>query len=254
MTALEVGGRARRARVTWIRAVLVPLVVSVGLAAPARGAESRAVAFAARDGVTVTGVLFVPDRRPAPAVILLPMLGRTFVDWDATATRLAEAGVAALAIDFRRNGSGKPGPTGADSGDRTDLVNDVDGARLFLAARADILPDRIGIAGASIGANVAVLAAAADPTIRSLALLSASLDYRGLRIEPAMRTYGSRPALVLASDEDPYAVRSAHALVALGDGPRDLRLLSGAGHGTVMLSRQPDLIGVLVDWFVRTLI
>jgi hypothetical protein len=31
-------------------------------------------------------------------------------------------------------------------------------------------------------------------------------------------------------------------------------VLSGAGHGTVMLSRDPDLAAALVDWFVRTLL
>jgi hypothetical protein len=39
-----------------------------------------------------------------------------------------------------------------------------------------------------------------------------------------------------------------------GDGLRDLRLVTGAGHGTVMLTRQPDLVGLLVDWFRRTLL
>jgi hypothetical protein len=40
----------------------------------------------------------------------------------------------------------------------------------------------------------------------------------------------------------------------MGAGIRDLRLVTGAGHGTVMLARQPDLIGVLVDWFRLTLL
>ena len=81
-----------------------------------------------------------------------------------------------------------------------------------------------------------------------------SLEYRGLRMEQALRKFGSRPALLVASSEDPYALRSARQAVTMGDGPRELRVLSGAGHGTVMLSRDPDLVSALVDWFQRTLL
>ena len=61
-------------------------------------------------------------------------------------------------------------------------------------------------------------------------------------------------ALLVASSEDPFALRSARQAVTMGDGPRELRVLSGAGHGTVMLTRQPDLVDALVDWFLRTLL
>ena len=40
----------------------------------------------------------------------------------------------------------------------------------------------------------------------------------------------------------------------MGDGARELRVLSGAGHGAVMLAREPDLATALVDWFIRTLL
>jgi pimeloyl-ACP methyl ester carboxylesterase len=110
------------------------------------------------------------------------------------------------------------------------------------------------MAGASLGANVAALAAANDPMVRSLALLSVSLDYRGLKLELALKKFASRPALLVASSEDPFALRSARQAVTMGDGPRELRVLAGAGHGSVMLAREPDLATALVDWFMRTLL
>jgi hypothetical protein len=85
-------------------------------------------------------------------------------------------------------------------------------------------------------------------------VLSVSLDYRGLKMEQALKNYGSRPALLVASSEDPFALRSARQAVTMGDGPRELRVLSGAGHGTGMLARDPDLASTLVDWFLRTLL
>jgi len=131
-------------------------------------------------------------------------------------------------------------------------VNDITAARRYLSSRGDVQPSHIGIAGASIGANLAVLSAAADTAIASVALLSPSLDYRGLRIEAAARKYGSRPMLLVASDDDPYARRSALE-IQKGGAARELLSLIAAGHGTNMLSRSPELPPALVDWFRRTL-
>jgi dienelactone hydrolase len=134
------------------------------------------------------------------------------------------------------------------------MVQDVKAARRFLSTRGDVLTGRIGIAGASIGANLAALAAADDQAVLSLALLSPSLDYRGLRIEAAVRKFGGRPVLLVASDEDGYAVRTTRDLQKAGAGTREALMLSQAGHGTNMLFRSPELALSLVDWFRRTLL
>ena len=135
--------------------------------------------------------------------------------------KFVEAGIAALAVDFRAGRHGRSRLAGDAAGSPyASLVLDAEAARAYLATRPEIAPTRIGMAGASLGANVAVLAAANDATmVRSLALLSASLDYRGLKLEAALRQFGSRPALLVASSEDPYALRSARQAVTMGDGP-----------------------------------
>ena len=96
------------------------------------------------------------------------------------------------------------------------MMADVKAARAFLATRREVVPNRIGIAGASIGANLAILFAAGDPTVRSLVLLSPGIDYRGLRPEAAMKKYGDRPALLVASQEDNYSTNSARQLAQVG--------------------------------------
>jgi len=101
-------------------------------------------------------------------------------------------------------------------------------------------------------ATSAALVAATDPTVRSLALLSASTDYRGLRIEAALRK-ADCPVLLVAGSNDPYALRSAVVLAATGS-RRETMTLPDAGHGTTMLVRQPELTDRLVDWFRRTLL
>lgn len=201
------------------------------------------------DGVTIAATWYEPSSRPAPAVILVHMLNRTRREWDGVASRLASEGIGALAIDLRGHGE-SPGDA---AGDFTTMLKDLEAARHHLAVRPDVVHTRIGITGASLGANLAVLAAAEDSSIASLALLSPSLEYRGLRSEAAMRKYGSRPALLAVSDDDAYANRSAKDLQKAGSGIRELLVLNGAGHGTNMLSRSADLSRALVDWFRRTL-
>jgi pimeloyl-ACP methyl ester carboxylesterase len=218
------------------------------LPAASRAATGRAVSLRTSDGVTLAGSLYEATRRPAPAVILLHMLTRTREDWDQLGQRMSDAGVHVLTIDFRGHGGSSGVP------DVTRFVLDAQAARIFLSGRTDLGVSAVGIAGASVGANVAILVAVADPTIRSLALLSPSLDYRSLRTEGPMQKYGERPALLLAGTDDPYALRSVRALAAAGTGIREMRMLDNAGHGTRMLNADPDLARALVDWFERTLL
>jgi dienelactone hydrolase len=211
------------------------------------------VTFKTQDGVAIAGTLYLPGR-PAPAVILLHMQTRSREDWQALGQRLAEAGLVALAIDLRGHGASDHAPPPASGPELGAMQLDVKAARAYLATRPDVTGGRVGLAGASIGANLAVLAAAGDPSVRTIALLSAGLDYRGLRTEAALNRYGARPALLVASQEDNYAMISMRRLTGQGTGTREQLVLNGAGHGTVMLSRQPDVIATLVDWFRRTLL
>lgn len=226
------------------------------LAGPAAAQATYTTTIQTSDGVRLAATVYVPSRRPAPAVILVHMLTRHRGDWHDFATRLAEAGIGALAIDLRGHGASGSTPNGV-TGTSQDLarsVRDVEAARRFLRSRPDLFTERVGMAGASIGANLALLAAQNDASVASLVMLSPGLDYRGLRSEAALGKYGSRPVLLVASEEDPYALRSARRLAESGPGIRELRTVFEAAHGTVMLQRDPDLIGQLVDWFRRTLV
>ena len=63
------------------------------------------------------------------------------------------------------------------------MMQDVRAAARWLATRPNVRPDAIGIVGASLGASLALLAAIDLPQVRAIALLSPSLDYRGLRTD-----------------------------------------------------------------------
>jgi alpha-beta hydrolase superfamily lysophospholipase len=227
--------------------------VAILLAAPGAGtrAGSQRVTFRTDDGVAIAATWYEPGVRPAAAVILVHMLNRSRRDWEAVASRLADDGIGALAIDLRGHGESGGIARAGDGSDYGPMVRDVSAARRYLASRGDVQATRIGILGASIGANLAVISAATED-VASLALLSPSLDYRGLRIEAVLRKY-SRPVLLVASDDDPYAMRSTRDLQKGGAGLREAFVLTRAGHGTMMLGRDQDLGRRLVDWFRRTL-
>ena len=205
-------------------------------------APARRVTFRAQDGTMLSGAYYEPSRRPAPGIVMLHMLRRSHADWDAAASQLSDAGFAVVAFDFRAGD------------DLAAYQVDVRAAKAFLRERPDVIPGSIGIVGASIGANLAVIDAADDPGVLSIALLSPGIDYKGLRTEAAMKKFGARPALLAGSTKDPYAARSIRHLTAIGPGPREVRLTDSIAHGTVLLSRDPDLIPALVDWFKRTLL
>jgi dienelactone hydrolase len=224
-------------------AALMQVVAMGGLA----HAATSQVTFRTSSGRAVTALLVEAAQGPAPAVVLVPMLGRPKEDWEATAERFAAANITALAIDL---------PATAVPGDGKALAawsEGITAALAFLAQRPDVRADALGIAGASLGASLAAVAAAADRNVRAIALISPSLDYRGVRIEPAMRDYGSRPALLIASRQDPYAARSARDLAKNPPGVRELQWSDLGAHGTALLSREPELVQALVEWFRRTL-
>lgn len=218
-------------------------------------ASSQRVSLRTDDGLTLAATWYEPSTRPAPALILVHMLHRSRREWDGVGQRLAAEGIGALALDLRGHGE-SPGAIAAGEAAQADygaMVLDVKAARRYLVQRSDVSQSRVGIVGASIGANLAALEASGDPSIASLVLLSPSLDYRGLRIEAAVKKLAGRPVLLVASDDDPYALRSVRDLQKAGGGTRELLVLKQAGHGTSMLARDPDLARVLVDWFRRTL-
>lgn len=240
------------ARVTRALALFVVALAVAGGSASQVAAErfSSRVSFRTDDGVTIAATWYEPSARPAPAVILVHMLGKTRRDWDHLASRAASEGIGALALDLRGHGE-----SSGSAQDYAGMVQDVRAARRFLATRSEVTPSRIALAGASIGANLAALVAAEDASIAGLALLSATTEYRGVRIEPALlRKYGARPLLLVVSDDDGFAVRSMRELQKAAGGGGETMVLSRAGHGMAMLTADPDLSRRLVDWLKRRLL
>lgn len=224
------------------------LLVVLTASAPAF-ATGRPVTFPASDGTPLAALYYEALNRPAPAVVLVHMLGRSKDEWSTIADRLQEAGISVLAIDLRGHGS-----SGGNGAVFAPMVGDVQAAVNWLRTRPGVRPDAIALAGASLGANLSALAAANGGAVRAVALISPSLDYRGVRLDAnVMKKLGDRPVWLAASTEDPYALRTVKDL-AIGSGIREQRLSGARAHGTALLTADQDLAYALVDWLRRTLI
>ena len=231
-----------------------PVATAIGLmlalfAGPRVLAAGRLVSLTASDGTPLVGMFYEASPRPAPAVVLVHMLGRSKDEWTPFADQLQAAGIAALAVDLR--GHGRSGGNGSDLGAMT---ADVRGALAWLSSQTSVRPGAVAIVGASLGANLAALVAGESAMVRSVALISPSLDYRGVRLDgTVMKKLADRPIWLTASTEDPYALRTVKELA--GDhAAREQRLTTVRGHGTALLSADQELARALVDWLKRTLI
>lgn len=185
-------------------------------------------------------------------VVLVHMVGRSASDWKFLTSKLNASGLATLAVDLRGHGANIPEGTTAPALDDATyalMVQDVAAGVAYLRAQG---VKEVSIVGASIGANLGLRVAAQDPEVRTVVMLSPGMNYKGVLVSDALDTYGTRPLLVVASTEDNYAFKSAQAIDAAAKGPHHLQTYTGAGHGTKMLNKVPDLEGLIVSWLLGT--
>lgn len=197
---------------------------------------------AADDGLRLRGTLYRASVEPAPAVLLLHMLDGRSGDWLPLITPLQQAGYTVLAMDLRGHGSTR------GTQDWNLARQDVAVLLAALCAVDGVDANRVGVVGASIGANLALTGCAADALCRTAVLLSPGLDYRGVTTAGPMAALGERPVLIVASSEDRESADSSRTLDGLAQGEHRLVMYDGAGHGTRMFGPQPGLIQTILDW------
>ncbi len=179
-------------------------------------------------------------------VLLVHGKGRTRADWASYAKKLASKGFQVVAIDLRGHGE-SAGSAGTD--DYPKMVADVLAGVEYLKANG---ATHITIMGADLGANLSVSVAAENESVNNLILLSAGMNISGVKSGGALETYGQRPVLIVSSDEDVYATKSAAYLEGKAKGEKHVETLSGAGSGVRMLTRDPKLEGMVLAWLNGT--
>ena len=122
------------------------------------------VTFLARDGTRLAG-WFVPAAvartRRAPTVVLMHGYGSTREETLPHAEYLHRAGYNALLFDFRASGESDGEAATIGGFEQEDALGALD----YLEARGDIDMTRVGFQGISMGASVAIMAAAGDDRV-----------------------------------------------------------------------------------------
>jgi dienelactone hydrolase len=215
---------------------------------PGQTPETQELSIEGAEGLIIQGT-FYPGRGdgPRPGVLLLHVNGGKRGDWKQFAMQLADNGFSALAIDMRGHGQ---------TGGRSDwelAAEDLQRVWATLVERDDVDQNNTAIVGASIGANMALTTAVSISDIKTVVLLSPGLDYFGVTTNDRIVEYNPRPALIVASEEDSEAAQSSRALYDLASEGSQLIMYDGAGHGTTMLQRQPELAGEILSWLNQQL-
>mgnify|MGYP005833306303 CR=1 FL=1 len=248
------------------------------------GLPFEPVRFSSRDGVRLGGWWIPAPATPRGTVILCPGQRTSMNDDLIHAAPLHRAGFNVLMFDFRAHGlsDGKLVTFGAR--EQFDLLGALD----MLEKERGVA--RVGVLGFSMGAGVALLAAAQDGRIGALVvdgaftrldrLLSGWGVARGLpraaakAMAWAMILAGSvrarcrmdranpvdvasrirAPALFIHGDKDPFvSPGEIEALVAQASGPARLWRVSDAGHRQAYDRHPDDYHARVVEWFTSYL-
>jgi dienelactone hydrolase len=239
----------------------------------------RVVELKASDG-TILKATYFAAAKPGPAALLFHQSNRTRDSWDGVARQLAAAGINALTLDMR--GFGESG--GTPSAKLTDAerakvramrAGDVATAFQYLVSQPGVKRDVIGVGGAGefgVGRSVEV-ARQHSAEVKSLVLLSGETLQDGLQF---LRQASQLPGLFVVADDDEYppTVEAMELLYITSSSPgkkfvhysasQDApwiwyetsdasKVPANGGHGTDLFPVHPELPGIIVDWFVTTL-
>jgi pimeloyl-ACP methyl ester carboxylesterase len=202
----------------------------------------------ATDGSSVHAVATL-QRGSTKGVILTHMMGRDSTDWAFLSKKLHQTKFSTIAVDLR--GHGKSAKSGEElvAEDYSAMIADLEAGVSWLRSKG---VEEISCVGASIGANLCAQLGAKDPQIVNLVLLSPGLNYKGITSGDALQTYGNRPVLIVAAEDDRFAPRAAAVLEEAAKGQVHYELLPEGGHGTKMLTRASTLENTVMSWLAGT--
>ena len=185
------------------------------------------VYLTAADGWKVAASYFTPSGS-RPVVMMLHAIGRGKGDWRPLASELSRRGLGYLAIDLRGHGGSCLDVTGSTTSwknfrhtgmdnEFNQMTRDMEAGMDFLKAHG-VDESRVIVAGAGLGANLAIKFSAIHPQSMMAVLLSPSLNATRdvLAVNP-LRAYGKRPLLIIASTDEPRAYQEVKIIMAIAN-------------------------------------
>jgi pimeloyl-ACP methyl ester carboxylesterase len=182
--------------------------------------------------------------------VLLHMMPADKSSFDDLSQRLSQIGFHTLAIDLRGHGESSGGDYQSFSDEQHQKsIFDVMVAVEYLRKQDPEM--KIGLVGASIGANLAMQYAAANP-VSFLVLLSPGLNYRGVETGRLAVALPDLPVYFMSALDDPRvegnAAQTETLYNACASQKKTINILRQGGHGTDMINNNKELATQLVEW------
>ncbi len=240
--------------------ILVLLLFIFGLAVSAEykllKAEKAVIHLS--DNTYIMGSFYPVKIANPPAVILLHTLGRNRGDWNNYARYLQKEGIAVLSIDFRGHGESaaysKTIWRKFNNQDYVKLIDDMQSVYAFLIEKFGVAPERVGILGVNIGANVAINFAARQKKISSVVLIRPGFDYKGIKVQPAIEEYGARPVYLLCSNFDAYSKKTVQELQKSAQGKVKTDFFNYRENWVFLINNKKEVQNTILSWFKETLL
>ncbi len=224
--------------------------------APA-GAGQATITFTSTDGCKLAAFYLAPAKG-GDIFINAHGLGSNKNEWSAFQDALAARGQGYLSLDLRGHGASLTcGGAAADyktftKADWNKVSLDIEAGAAWLKKKG-YPAKRMGFCGASVGANLA-LKAAAQGKLKPAAvvLLSPGVEYAGVTTEDNYALKQPFRMLIAASQDDPYAWQSrAYLAKAARSKGLPAELMEGkSGHGVNMF-KAPELMTAIIDWVLK---
>jgi len=212
-------------------------LLALAILLPSALARAGTIHLTTSDGVTLAADTWGTGSK---GVVLVHGKGRTAEDWSWYGAKLAGDGYRVLALDLRGSGRSVP-PDPPD--DWSVAKGDVTAAVGWMKSHG---AHEITLVGADLGGTLATMAGD-DPAVTDLVLLSPGLNLSSLPLKPAVVAYGDRPLLLVASEADPYAVKSAQFLDSVAQGPHEVKI-TDTDSGAQLINRHRDLETFVTAW------
>lgn len=214
------------------------------------------ISFVTSDNIKIVGNYYPANGKQA--VILLHMMPAIKESWQVLAQKLNQNNTSALAIDLRGHGESQGGPEGYRNFSDVEhqaSMNDLEASLEFLKSKS-FKEEDMNLAGASIGANLALWFLVKQSLIKKAVLLSAGYDYRGLLTKPLVRQLHKGQAVYIVGSQDDnrnsgescgQMAQGLYDLVPGGIG-KALKIFESSEHGTDIFTAHLEFVEEIADW------
>jgi pimeloyl-ACP methyl ester carboxylesterase len=236
---------------------------AVGSQRSSDDSSKKSIGLQTVDGVKIAADWYHPSlkaNQKFPAVLLLHGFGESRRVWESfIADHLLKNNWMVLNVDLRGHGQSlwKAGqklvPNSTWLTDANQFPLDLDAAVNWLRSQEEVDPNRIGVIGVDMGANLAYLASGKFEAVRSAVVLSGNPE-QARALAGALENFQPHSILYVATQGDGESGQCARQFEKLTGSPVKVQVFEGSSaHGSSILKEVPEATTLIVDWLKNLL-